>query len=250
MSPFWNHILGFLYVEIAKIAVTWKLAKKKYPGGDLNQGPELTIFLMAFRNTTMNGGGDDMVSSAILTLVATHREARCAGTKKETMSFSSYSPHWFSDITVNLLNLSRPSAHHSYTRRAGAAGRTRPTLASALSHQQHGHARWGMVPHSRVQGYWSIVRLGYSVVSAFHEQLCHLSVWCLLHAGVKGQVRGAGHPLMRSKYWLWQTVTSFDVAQIVPDRGYTGQFPPIYFSEQHKNKARVPRHVLGWLPWK
>ena len=28
MSPFWNHILGFLYVAIAKIAVTWKLAKK------------------------------------------------------------------------------------------------------------------------------------------------------------------------------------------------------------------------------
>jgi len=27
MSPFWNHILGFLYVEIAKIAVPWKLAK-------------------------------------------------------------------------------------------------------------------------------------------------------------------------------------------------------------------------------
>jgi len=41
MSPFWNHILGFLYVEIAKIAVTWKLAKKKYLGGDLNQGPKL-----------------------------------------------------------------------------------------------------------------------------------------------------------------------------------------------------------------
>ena len=27
MSPFWNHILGFIYVEIAKIAATWKLAK-------------------------------------------------------------------------------------------------------------------------------------------------------------------------------------------------------------------------------
>jgi hypothetical protein len=27
MSPFWNHILGFIYVEIAKIVATWKLAK-------------------------------------------------------------------------------------------------------------------------------------------------------------------------------------------------------------------------------
>jgi hypothetical protein len=42
MSPFWNHILCFIYVEIAKIAATWKLAKlakKMYPGGDLNWGP-------------------------------------------------------------------------------------------------------------------------------------------------------------------------------------------------------------------
>ena len=41
MSPFWNHILGFLCVEIAKIA-TWKLAKKFCPGGNLNQG--LAVF--------------------------------------------------------------------------------------------------------------------------------------------------------------------------------------------------------------
>ena len=42
MLPFWNHILVFIYVEIAKIAATWKvakLAKKIYLGGDLNQGP-------------------------------------------------------------------------------------------------------------------------------------------------------------------------------------------------------------------
>ncbi len=29
MSPFWNHILGFVYVEIAKIAAKWKLANTK-----------------------------------------------------------------------------------------------------------------------------------------------------------------------------------------------------------------------------
>ena len=28
MSPFWNHILGLIHVEIAKIVETWKLAKK------------------------------------------------------------------------------------------------------------------------------------------------------------------------------------------------------------------------------
>ena len=42
MWPFCNHILGLLYVEIAKIVETWILVKKMYPGGDFNRDQHRT----------------------------------------------------------------------------------------------------------------------------------------------------------------------------------------------------------------
>ena len=47
MSPFWNHILGFIYVEIAKIAVTWKLAKKIVSGWGFEPGTKIALTIGA-----------------------------------------------------------------------------------------------------------------------------------------------------------------------------------------------------------
>jgi len=47
ISPFWNHILGLLYVEIAKIVETWKLAKKFVPRWGFQPGTNITITIVA-----------------------------------------------------------------------------------------------------------------------------------------------------------------------------------------------------------
>jgi hypothetical protein len=47
MLPFWNHILGFIYVDIAKIAVTWKLAKKIVSGWGFEPGTKIALAIGA-----------------------------------------------------------------------------------------------------------------------------------------------------------------------------------------------------------
>jgi hypothetical protein len=47
MLPFWNHILGFIYVDIAKIAVTWKLAKKIVSGWGFEPGTKIVLAIGA-----------------------------------------------------------------------------------------------------------------------------------------------------------------------------------------------------------
>jgi len=52
MSPFWNHILGLIYVEIAKIVETWKLAKKNCMQVGISTGDQynITLAIVAVRH--------------------------------------------------------------------------------------------------------------------------------------------------------------------------------------------------------
>jgi hypothetical protein len=67
----------------------------------------------------------------------------------------------------------------------------------------------------------------------------HLA-WEHIHLLTKGE--SAHHKKMANMAMRLNNGTK---ATNASNRGYTGQLPPIYFSEKKKNKARVPRHVLG-----